>query len=92
MQTNNPTRRDAVLAAMALPVVLATAASASAAEMTAVEKSNLQTALEFIKLWGDPAATGAKLAAYLADDCVVITEESKPAARGRVGEADRRFH
>lgn len=85
MRARTVTRRQTLLApTAAIPAVALLPAQGSAATpLSAVEKANLDTVLEFIALWGEPATTAAGLAAFLTDDCVIVTNESRPTALGR---------
>lgn len=85
MKAGSITRRQSLLA----PAVAMSAASLvptqglAATQLSETEKLNLERALEFVALWGEQATTAAALAAFLTDDCVIVTSESRPAALGR---------
>lgn len=79
-------RRKAMAATGLSAVALAGLTRGAAADshtMTATEKANVKVVAEFMKLWAAPDANGEKLAAFVADDCVLRMEENKPAVEGR---------
>ena len=84
---NNSVTRRRVMAATGLSAIalagLGRSASADNHEMSATEKANVKVVADFRKLWAAPDANGEKLAAYVADECVLRMEENKPAVEGR---------
>ena len=82
------TRRSAFMAVGAAPLGLAAlAGQASAADMTAAEKANVQAVNDFLKAWADQQVTGEKLAAWFTDDASVTMQEGKPPVKGRAASA-----
>ncbi len=78
------TRRDAFAAAGAGSLgLLSFSGGAAAAALTPTETANIEIIAAFLKAWGDPAADGAKVAAPVADDCVIRMDETKPPLMGK---------
>ena len=84
MRPKSITRRQSLWATgVAIPAATLLPTEGRATQLSAIEQRNLELALQFIALWGEPSTTAAILAAYLTDDCVIVTSESRPAAVGR---------
>ena len=77
-----PSRRTALACASVLlaPSVIT---NAEAAEMSAVEKSNVKLVNDFLKGWAAADATSARLAEVVADDATIQPQQDKPAATGK---------
>ncbi len=85
MPAKNITRRQWLWgpAAAVSAATLVPTEGVGATQLSAVEERNLALALEFIALWGEPTTSAGDLAAFLTEDCVIVTSESRPAAVGR---------
>ena len=75
--------RRTALASASLLLAFSTVASTEAAEMSAIEKSNVKLVNDFLKGWAAPDATSAQLADVVADDATIQPQQDKPAATGK---------
>ncbi len=89
---DNTVSRRGALAAGGLGAValagLARSAAAESHERSATEKANVAMVGEFMKLWSAPDCTAEKLAAFIAEDCILRMEENKPAVEGKAAAID----
>ncbi len=83
------TRRDTFAAVGAGSIgLVGFIGQAAAADLTPVEKANVQAVNEFMKAWADPKTDAAKLGAYLTEDSVVKMQEGKPALMGKAASVE----
>jgi limonene-1,2-epoxide hydrolase len=83
MSSKSISRRSAFAVGAGSMLLAGLASGAQAAEMTAGEKTNVKAVNDFLKLWANEKVTAAESVAFFTDDCVVRTDETKPAAVGK---------
>jgi len=76
-------RRKVFAAGAGVVLAAAFVGQAQAAEMSATDRANVDLVNDHMKGWGAADATGAKLAAAYADDCVLRIDETKPPLVGK---------